>query len=71
VRSRVEGPGGYTLTFDKFEDVHGTPFPRSIAFAGEGSVALEFTDLRLGDQPDASLFVPEPPPGVPVEQVGP
>ena len=71
VRSRVEGPGGYTLTFDKFEDVHGTPFPRSIAFAGEGSVALEFTDLRLGDQPDASLFVPEPPQGVPVEQIGP
>jgi hypothetical protein len=26
---------------------------------------LEYTDLRLGEQPDPSLFVPEPPPGVP------
>ncbi len=43
---------------------------RAITFAGEGSVALQYTDLRLGEQPDASLFVPEPPPGVPVEQIG-
>jgi len=70
VRSRVDGPGGYTLTFDSFEDVRGTPFPRAISFAGQGSVSLQYTDLRLGEQPDPSLFVPEPPPGVPVEQVG-
>jgi hypothetical protein len=70
VRSRVDGPGGYTLTFDGFEDVHGTPFPRSITFAGQGFVALQYTDLRLGEQPDPSLFKPDPPPGVPVEQVG-
>jgi hypothetical protein len=71
VRSSVEGPGGYTLTFDGFEDVHGAPFPRAISFAGAGSVALQYTDLRLGEQPDPALFTPEPPPGVPVEQVGP
>ncbi|HVP59593.1 MAG TPA: DUF4292 domain-containing protein [Myxococcaceae bacterium] len=70
VRSRVDGPGGYMLTFEAFEDVRGTPFPRSITFAGQGSVALQYTDTRLGEQPDASLFTPEPPPGVPVEQVG-
>jgi hypothetical protein len=71
VRSRVVGPGSYTLTFGRFEDVQGTPFPRSIGFTGEGSVALDYTDLRLGEQPDPALFTPEPPPGVPVEQVGP
>ncbi len=70
VRSRVDGPEGYTLTFDAFEDVRGAPFPRSISFAGKGSVAMQYTDLRLGEQPDAALFTPEPPPGVPVEQVG-
>ena len=69
VRSRVDGPGGYTLTFDSFEEVHGTPFPRAIAFTGAGSVSLQYTDLRLGEQPDTALFTPEPPPGVPVEQV--
>jgi hypothetical protein len=71
VRSRVDGPGGYTLTFQDFEDVRGVPFPRSIAFAGQGSVALQYTDLRLGEQPEPALFVPEAPPGVPVEDVGP
>ncbi|HUM12376.1 MAG TPA: DUF4292 domain-containing protein [Myxococcaceae bacterium] len=70
VRSQVDGPGGYALTFDGFEDVRGTAFPRSISFAGQGSVALQYTDLRLGEQPDAALFTPEPPPGVPVEQIG-
>ena len=69
VRSKVDGPGGYTLGFSSFEDVRGVPFPRAISFTGEGSVALQYTDLRLGEQPDASLFVPEPPPGVPVEQI--
>jgi len=59
------------LTFDGFEDVRGTPFPRSIAFAGAGSVALQYTDLRLGEQPDAALFTPQAPPGVPVEQINP
>ena len=70
VRSHVDGPGAYTLTFDAFEDVQGAPFPRAITFDGQGSVALKYTDLRLGEQPDASLFTPEPPPGVPVEQIG-
>lgn len=70
VRSQVDGPGGYTLTFSDFDDVRGAPFPRAISFAGTGSVALQYTDSRLGEQPDASLFVPEPPPGVPVEQIG-
>jgi len=70
LRSQVEGPGGYTLTFSEFEDVQGAPFPRGIAFAGEGAVALRYTDLRLGEQPDPSLFTPEPPPGVTVEQIG-
>ena len=69
VRSHVDGPGEYTLTFDGFEDVRGTPFPRSISFTGAGSVALQYTDLRLGEQPDAALFTPQAPPGVPVEQV--
>jgi outer membrane lipoprotein-sorting protein len=69
VRSKVDGSGGYTLGFSGFEDVRGVPFPRAISFTGEGSVALQYTDLRLGEQPDASLFVPEPPPGVPVEQI--
>ena len=71
VRSHVDGPGEYTLTFDGFEDVRGAPFPRSISFTGAGSVALQYTDLRLGEQPDASLFTPQPPPGVPVEQMPP
>jgi outer membrane biogenesis lipoprotein LolB len=70
VRSHVDGPGEYTLTFDGFEDVRGAPFPRSIAFSGAGSVALQYTDLRLGEQPDAALFTPQAPPGVPVEQIG-
>ena len=70
VRSHVDGPDAYTLTFDGFEDVRGVPFPRAISFAGVGSVALQYTDLRLGEQPDASLFVPQAPPGVPVEQIG-
>lgn len=70
IRSRVDGPGGYTLAFEGFEDVRGAPFPRTVTFTGEGSVALQYTDLRLGEQPDPSLFTPEPPPGVPVEQVG-
>jgi len=70
VRSRVDGPDGYTLTFEGFEDVRGAPFPRSIGFIGQGSVALQYTDLRLGEEPDAALFVPEAPPGVPVEQIG-
>jgi len=70
VRSELEGPGGYTLGFSDFEDVRGAPFPRVISFAGPGSVALQYTDLRLGEQPDTSLFTPEPPPGVPVEQIG-
>ena len=69
VRSHVDGPGEYTLTFDGFEDVRGTPFPRSISFTGAGSVALQYTDLRLGEQPDAALFTPQAPPGVPVEQM--
>jgi outer membrane lipoprotein-sorting protein len=71
VRSHVDGPGAYTLTFDGFEDVRGAPFPRSISFAGAGSVALQYTDLRLGEQPDATLFVPQAPEGVPVEQMPP
>jgi len=71
VRSHVDGPGEYTLTFDGFEDVRGTPFPRSISFTGAGSVALQYTDLRLGEQPDAALFTPQAPPGVPVEQMPP
>lgn len=71
VRSHLDGPGGYTLTFEGFEDVRGAPFPRSITFSGEGSVALQYTDLHLGEQPDLSLFTPEPPPGVPVEEVAP
>ena len=70
LRSRVDGTGGYTLSFDGFEDVHGAPFPRKIAFSGPGSVALEYTDLRLGDAPDPSLFDAEPPPGAPVEPLG-
>lgn len=69
VRSHVDGPGEYTLTFDGFEDVRGTPFPRSISFAGAGSLALQYTDLRLGEQPDPALFTPQAPPGVPVEQM--
>lgn len=69
VRSRIDGPGGYTLTFEGFEDVHGAPFPRTITFSGQGSVALQYTDVRLGEQPDPALFDPEPPPGVPVEQM--
>jgi outer membrane lipoprotein-sorting protein len=69
VRSQVDGPGAYTLTFDGFEDVRGAPFPRSISFAGAGSVALQYTDLRLGEQPGPALFVPQPPEGVPVEQL--
>jgi outer membrane biogenesis lipoprotein LolB len=67
VRSHVDGPGAYTLTFDGFEDVRGAPFPRSVSFAGAGSVALQYTDLRLGEQPDAALFVPQAPEGIPVE----
>jgi outer membrane lipoprotein-sorting protein len=66
----VDGPDGYTLTFDGFEDVRGSPFPRTITFAGAGQMALQYTDLRLGEQPDPSVFAPEPPPGVPVEQMG-
>jgi hypothetical protein len=69
VRSHVDGPGAYTLTFDGFEDVRGAPFPRSISFAGAGSVALQYTDLRLGEEPGAALFVPQAPEGVPVEQL--
>ena len=69
VRSHVDGRGAYTLTFDGFEDVHGAPFPRSISFTGAGSVALQYTDLRLGEQPDVALFVPQAPEGVPVEQL--
>jgi outer membrane lipoprotein-sorting protein len=69
VRSHVDGAGEYTLTFDRFEEVRGAPFPRSITFAGAGSVALEYTDLRLGEQPDATVFTPQAPPGVPVEQI--
>jgi len=71
VRSHVDGAGEYTLTFDGFEDVRGAPFPRSISFAGAGAVALQYTDLRLGEQPDAALFVPQAPAGVPVEQIQP
>jgi len=71
VRSHVDGKEAYTLTFDAFEDVRGTPFPRAISFAGAGSVAVQYTDLRLGEQPDAALFVPQAPPGVPVEQIQP
>jgi hypothetical protein len=71
VRSHVGGPGEYTLTFDGFEDVRGAPFPRSISFAGAGGVALQYTDLRLGEQPDAALFIPQAPLGVPVEQMPP
>jgi outer membrane lipoprotein-sorting protein len=69
VRSHLDGPSAYTLTFDGFEDVRGAPFPRSITFAGAGSVALQYSDLRLGEQPDAALFTPQAPPGVPVEQI--
>src|SRR4029453_17037098 len=69
VRSQVDGPGAYTLTFADFVDVRGAPFPRAITFAGAGRVAFEYTDLRLGEQPDAALFTPEAPPGVPVEQI--
>ena len=69
VRSHVDGPAEYTLTFDGFEDVHGAPFPRSVSFSGSGSVALQYTDVRLGEQPDATLFTPQAPPGVPVEQM--
>jgi outer membrane lipoprotein-sorting protein len=69
VRSQVDGPGAYTLTFADFEDVRGAPFPRAITFAGAGRVAFQYTDLRLGEQPDAALFTPEAPPGVPVEQI--
>ena len=71
VRSHVDGPDAYTLTFDAFEDLRGTPIPRNIAFAGAGSVALQYTDVRLGEQPDAALFVPQSRPGVPVEQIQP
>jgi hypothetical protein len=70
IRSRVDGPGGYTLAFERFEDIRGVPFPRAITFSGQGSVALEYTDVRLGEQPDPALFTPEPPPGAPVEQIG-
>jgi hypothetical protein len=69
VRSHIDGPGAYTLTFDGFEDVRGAPFPRSISFAGAGNVALQYTDLRLGEEPGAALFDPQAPEGVPVEQL--
>jgi hypothetical protein len=69
VRSRVSGPGAYELTFDDFETVRDAPFPRKLTFSGRGSVVLQYTDPRLGELPDPSLFNPVPPPGAPVEEV--
>ena len=71
VRSQVSGPGGYRLTFEDFTDVHDVPFPRKLGFSGKATVVLEYTDPRLGEVPPPSLFVPEPPPGARVEEVGP
>src|SRR5262249_56385750 len=37
VRSHVDGPGEYTLTFEGFEDGSGAPLPRRVPFSGSGS----------------------------------
>lgn len=79
LRSVVQGPDGYELSFDDFQvprasaSTSGTiTFPRKVVVNAQGGRAhleLRYTDVAFNEEMDPSLFSVEPPEGIPVIEV--
>lgn len=67
LRSVLEGPGGYSLSFEQPLTANGVPFARKVTFTDSTStVVLRWNpvELELNEALDDALFKPSPPPGV-------
>jgi len=67
LKSVLEGPGGYTLLFEKPLSAGGMPFARRVTFNdANASVVLRWSaeDVDVDSPPDAALFSVHAPPGV-------
>ncbi len=66
LRSVLEGPGGYSLLFERPVSASGVPFARKVTFTdATATVVLRWNeeDVALEGTLDAALFEPRPPPG--------
>lgn len=73
LRSVVQGPGGYEVSFEDMQQTGSLVFPRQIAVEARAEkvrLELRYTDVALNEAPDLSLFSTEAPEGVPVIEVG-
>lgn len=69
IKSEVRGASAYDLAFEDFIEQGAVAFPRRITLTAPDArsrLELRYTDVTLQEPPDPSLFVPEPPEGVPV-----
>jgi hypothetical protein len=72
LESRISGAPSYELAFDDLADYGKIAFPRRLVLRAEEAkvhVDLRYTQIKLNESPDPTLFDLEPPEGVPVVEV--
>lgn len=72
VHSEAQGFDAYALTFGDLTEQNGVTLPKSVTLeAASSKTKLELTlkSVTLNEAPDESMFVPEAPPDVPVEEL--